>query len=30
MIPTRHGNFEVLYIAIDDEGNVEVLLMEVE
>jgi len=29
IIHTRHGSFEVVYIAHDKEGNVEVLLVEV-
>ena len=29
MIKTRHGNFEVVAIAQDDKGNVEVMLVEV-
>jgi len=29
MIQTRHGTFEVVAIAQDDEGNVEVMLIEV-
>lgn len=29
MIKTRHGNFEVVVIAQDEQGNVEVLLVEV-
>lgn len=29
MIKTRHGNFEVVAIAQDEQGNVEVVLVEV-
>lgn len=29
MIDTIHGDFELLLIAVDSDGNVEVVLMEV-